>query len=197
LAVVLSAFLLISSGFVPAIPGSSESVLTGVQPGSFVFILFSLLDPFLTVTSTQPAPGVGGVAVQQEPTSSQVQSESSAASTATYSSPSSTVPPLAVVPRLWTDSARKRSRFQIYIEILELLRRGPLTPFEVAFYARLNHKKAKEYLKFLEQKGYIELVYEDGRRMWVLSTSGGSIVEKVRAIYGLFESDFPTRRAYA
>ena len=46
------------------------------------------------------------------------------------------------------------------------------------------------------REGYIELVDEDGRRMWVLSTSGGSIVEKVRAIYGLFESDFPTRRAY-
>lgn len=82
----------------------------------------------------------------------------------------------------------------MYLEILELLKRGPLTPFEIAFYARLNHKRTKEYINFLECRGYIHLIDEDGRTFCVLSTSGGNIVERVRSIYGLFESNFATRK---
>ena len=100
------------------------------------------------------------------------------------------------MPNLWADHSRKRSRFEVYLEILELLKRGPLTPFEVAFYARLNHKRTKEYISFLERSGYLELIDEDGRTVCVLSTSGGNVVERVRAIYGLFESDFATRKPY-
>ena len=104
---------------------------------------------------------------------------------------------LAVFPNLWTDHSRKRSRFQVYVEILELLKRGPLTPFELAFYARLNHKRTKEYIKFLERVGYVEITDEDGRTICVLSASGGSLVERLRLIYPLFEGDFAVGKSYA
>ena len=77
-----------------------------------------------------------------------------------------------------------------------MLKSGPLTPFETAFYARLNHKRAKEYINLLERNGYLELVDEDGRTICVLSASGGSLVERARAVYGLFESNLPTRKAF-
>jgi len=95
------------------------------------------------------------------------------------------------------DHSRKRSRFQVYVEILELLKRGPLTPFELAFYARLNHKRTKEYIKFLERAGYVEFIDEDGRAICVLSASGGSLVERLRVIYPLFESDFAAGKSFA
>jgi predicted transcriptional regulator len=196
LAVVLSAFLLVSSGFVPAISTTNQSNSMAVRPGSFFLILFALLDPFSSFSSTVPAhaPGVG--LVQEEPTSTEVQTASPVGLAASYSSPSSTQVSTVAMVGIWADHSRKRSRFQIYVEILELLKSGPLTPFETAFYARLNHKRAKEYINLLERNGYLELVDEDGRTICVLSASGGSLVEKARAVYGLFESNLTTRKAF-
>jgi len=71
-----------------------------------------------------------------------------------------------------------------------------MTPFELAFYARLNHKRTKEYIRFLERAGYVEIIDEDGRTICVLSASGGSLVERLRLIYPLFEGDFAARKSY-
>jgi predicted transcriptional regulator len=101
-----------------------------------------------------------------------------------YYSPSDTIVLRAIVPGIWDESSKKRSRSQIYVEILELLKRGPMTPFEIAFYARLNHKRTKEYVRLLERSGYLESNEEDGRTFWTLSASGKVIVDKVRAILG-------------
>jgi predicted transcriptional regulator len=196
LAVVLSAFLFVSSGFVPAISANNQSISMAVRPGSFFFILFTLLDPFSSFSSTVPARELGVGLVQQEPTSSEGQTGSPVSPVASYSSRSSTQVSPAAMVGLWADHSRKRSRFQIYVEILELLKRGPLTPFETAFYARLNHKRAKEYINLLERSGYLELVDEEGRTICVLSASGGSLVERARAVYALFGSDLNTRKAF-
>ena len=77
------------------------------------------------------------------------------------------------------------------------MKSGPLTPFEIAFHARLNHKRAKEYIGLLETNGYLELVEDDRRMICVLSADGGSLVEKARGIYRLFENNFAKRTAYS
>jgi predicted transcriptional regulator len=103
---------------------------------------------------------------------------------------------MTIVPSWCVDQSSKRSRFEVYVEIPELLKRGPLTPFEVAFYARLNHKRTKEYIGFLEESGYVTVMNEDGRPIYVLSASGANVVERARAVYGLFlGKQFAGRRA--
>ena len=88
----------------------------------------------------------------------------------------------AIVPGIWDESSKKRSRPQIYVEILELLKRGPMTPFEIAFYARLNHRRCKEYVRLLEREGYLQHTEEDGRTLFGLTENGKEIIEKVRSI---------------
>ena len=39
----------------------------------------------------------------------------------------------AVIPDLWLDSSEKRSRSRIYMQILEMMKHKPMTPFEIAY----------------------------------------------------------------
>jgi predicted transcriptional regulator len=194
-------FLIGSSGCVSLVTGSSESNLFGSATSAFRFVA-SLLGAHTSVVvygSFEGGNAPGGSPSGPEPSTSQQalsesQSEATTGSSLPMASTSSSL--LAILPNLWADHSRKRSSFEVYLEILELLKRGPLTPFEVAFYARLNHKRTKEYINFLERRGFLELIDEDGRTVCVLSTSGGNVVERVRSIYGLFESNFATRKPY-
>lgn len=94
----------------------------------------------------------------------------------------------AAIPGLWLDSSKRRTRSQIYIEILELMKRGPMTPFEIAFYARLNRKRTKDYTKFLKHNGFLqeEMEPETGKIVYVLSKEGFHFLERAKA---LFEHD--------
>ncbi|MDG6900729.1 MAG: hypothetical protein JRM80_02025 [Nitrososphaerota archaeon] len=89
----------------------------------------------------------------------------------------------AAVPKPWSDFFQRRSKFEIYLEILEVMKRGPMTPFEVAFYARLNHKRTKEYTEYLASNGYLQAVSEDGKTVYVLTKYGTGFLEGVRSLF--------------
>jgi predicted transcriptional regulator len=89
----------------------------------------------------------------------------------------------AAVPKVWWDFFQRRSKFEIYVEILELMKRGPMTPFEVAFYARLNHQRTKEYTGFLAQNGYLHAVNEDGKTLYALTKDGLGFLERVESLF--------------
>ena len=88
----------------------------------------------------------------------------------------------AAIPKVWWDFFQRRSKFEIYVEVLELMKRGPMTPFEVAFYARLNHKRTKEYAEFLAEAGYLQAMNEDGRTFYALTKDGLGFLERVQAL---------------
>ena len=88
----------------------------------------------------------------------------------------------AAVPKVWWDFFQRRSKFEIYVEILELMKRGPMTPFEVAFYARLNHKRTKEYTEFLAKAGYLQPVNEEGRALYALTKDGLGFLDSVQSL---------------
>jgi predicted transcriptional regulator len=97
-------------------------------------------------------------------------------------SPSAVSSVTAAVPKVWWDFFQRRSKFEIYVEILELMKRGPMTPFEVAFYARLNHKRTKEYAEFLAEAGYLQPVTEEGRALFVLTKEGLGFLDRVQSL---------------
>jgi predicted transcriptional regulator len=84
--------------------------------------------------------------------------------------------------QVWLDSERRRSRFRIYVEILDLLKLGPMTPYEVAFHLRLNRKKAREYLEFLKKNSFLESVEYEGRATYVITPVGKTFVENLKSI---------------
>jgi predicted transcriptional regulator len=88
----------------------------------------------------------------------------------------------AAIPKVWWEFSQRRSKFEIYVEILELMKRGPMTPFEVAFYARLNHKRTKEYTEFLAQAGYLQGVNEDGKLLYALTGDGLGFLDRIQSL---------------
>jgi len=88
---------------------------------------------------------------------------------------------LVQIPQVWYDSHRKRSRFRTHVEILELLRRGPLSAFEVAFQLRLNSKRTREYLEFLELQQLVGRGMED-KALFAITPDGMALIERARAL---------------
>jgi predicted transcriptional regulator len=84
--------------------------------------------------------------------------------------------------QVWLDSERRRSRFRIYVEILDLLKRGPMTPYEVAFHLRLNRKKAREYLEFLKINSFLEFMEYEGRAAYNITPVGKTFVENLKSV---------------
>jgi predicted transcriptional regulator len=84
--------------------------------------------------------------------------------------------------QVWLDSERRRSRFRIYVEILDLLKGGPMTPYEVAFHLRLNRKKAREYLEFLKINSFLEFMECEGRVTYNITPVGKTFVENLKSV---------------
>lgn len=89
----------------------------------------------------------------------------------------------ASIPRVWEDPSKRRSSIQIYAEIMELTSRGAMSPFELAFYARLNHKRAKDYLRYLEDNGFLQRVEEEGKPLYALTKSGLAFLQGVKRLF--------------
>ena len=87
---------------------------------------------------------------------------------------------LAQILEVWNDPSRRRSRFRIYVEILDLLRERPLNPFEVAFKLRLNVKRTRRYLELLAEEGVLERVEEDSKIVFKINSEGIALLEGAR-----------------
>jgi predicted transcriptional regulator len=89
---------------------------------------------------------------------------------------------LALLPQVWLESAKRRSGLRIYVEILELLKAGPLTPFDISFRLRLNAERTRKYLEFLAEHDALETVERHGKILYGITPAGMSLLERVRAV---------------
>ncbi|MGI0092445.1 MAG: winged helix-turn-helix domain-containing protein [Nitrososphaerales archaeon] len=87
------------------------------------------------------------------------------------------MPPLLFV---WLDSERRRSRFRIYVEILDLLKKRPMTPYEISFHLRLNSKRTKDYVEFLAEKKFLDCSDRGARLVCSITSSVATFVENMR-----------------
>jgi predicted transcriptional regulator len=96
----------------------------------------------------------------------------------------SLVPFYAPSLEVWLDSQRRRSRFRIYVETLDILKGGPLTPYEIAFHLRLNRKRTRQYIEFLLDKGFLERIDQDDKTLYSLSAAGRAFLENMKTVLG-------------
>jgi predicted transcriptional regulator len=93
--------------------------------------------------------------------------------------------PLLFAPLLqvWLDSNKRRSRLRIYVEILDILKEGAMTPYEISFRLRLNQKRTREYLEFLQKNSFVDCgEKEDGKRVFEITENGKAFVENLRSV---------------
>jgi predicted transcriptional regulator len=177
---IAGAILLVSSCLIVTPPtGSPES-------GSFILTQGADL---VTVVSTSSSSTMRSSFFSDTITVSGLSYSEFASNSQPYYAASSLPPVSATVPSLWLNFSKRRkkrrARSEIYIDILELTKeRGPMTPFEIALYARLNHKRTKECITFLSLCNYLEQTSEiDGRASYVLTKEGLKFLERAEAFF--------------
>lgn len=80
----------------------------------------------------------------------------------------------------------------MYVEILELIKeRGLMTPFEIAFYGRLNHKRTKECMDYLSLSSFVRQIgKKDVKLSYVLTNEGAQLLQRLEALLTDCEKDF-------
>lgn len=78
---------------------------------------------------------------------------------------------------------RRRSRFDLYVCVLELLQDRSMTMGEIAFCARLNFSMAKRFLDDLESKSFIKGEKVEEQTFYRLTPAGEALLSDLRRIY--------------
>jgi predicted transcriptional regulator len=65
----------------------------------------------------------------------------------------------------------------------DILKEGAMTPYEISFRLRLNQKRTKEYLEFLQKNSLVDCEEkEDGKRVCEIAENGKVFFENLRSV---------------
>ena len=74
--------------------------------------------------------------------------------------------------------SRRRSRYDIYADVLDAVRRhGPCTITMISYGARLPVDRAKRVVKRLEERGFLRSELMRGRKHYVLTARGAEFLK--------------------
>src|SRR5208283_3736842 len=73
---------------------------------------------------------------------------------------------------LYLECRRRRSRLEIYVQIIEQLLSGPSSITEIALSSKTNFSLAKEYIEFLLGKGLVRKAIRDGKLCYTATPDG-------------------------
>jgi predicted transcriptional regulator len=81
--------------------------------------------------------------------------------------------------------SKKRSRLEIYIEVLETIMAGYNKPTNIMYKSNLSWITLKEILDSLVEKGLVTTVERNKRKMYLITEKGRSIVNRLEETYDL------------
>ena len=93
--------------------------------------------------------------------------------------------------RMYVLKREKRTRYDIYADVLEAIKRNaPCTLTRASYGARMPVDRAKKVLARLEQAGFVRVELIGGRKHYVLAPLGAKFLElygRLRALLALLE----------
>jgi len=79
--------------------------------------------------------------------------------------------------------SRRRTRYEIYIDILDAVRRrGAMTITRISYSAQLPVDRTKHIVDFLISKGLLRGEDVGGRRIYILTDRGGAFLEALKTV---------------
>lgn len=81
--------------------------------------------------------------------------------------------------------SRKRSRLEIYLEVLETIMSGCNKPTNIMYKCNLSWISLKEILDSLIERGLITVVERNKRRLYLITERGRGIVSRLEETYSL------------
>ncbi|MEM2740249.1 MAG: winged helix-turn-helix domain-containing protein [Candidatus Bathyarchaeia archaeon] len=78
---------------------------------------------------------------------------------------------------------KRRTRYEIYIDILDAVRRSGATGItRISYSAQLPVDRTKRIVGFLVSKGLLREEDLDGRRVYILTDRGGALLEALKTV---------------
>lgn len=73
--------------------------------------------------------------------------------------------------------ARRRSKLELYLEVLKAISKGVNKPTNIMYRCNLSWANSREILKLLLKHNLINVVEENGRRIYKLTERGYEVLE--------------------
>lgn len=74
------------------------------------------------------------------------------------------------------DSAYRRSRIELYVDILQAITNGRESPARIVYAANLSYDRVVKCLEFLEEQGLIQRSAETKKRRYKITSKGMDVV---------------------
>ncbi|MBS7624914.1 MAG: winged helix-turn-helix domain-containing protein [Candidatus Bathyarchaeia archaeon] len=71
----------------------------------------------------------------------------------------------------------KRSRLELYLEVLRAIDRGVCRPTNIMYKCNLSWTNCKEILNFLAKKNLVSVIEEGNRKLYKLTENGKDLLE--------------------
>ena len=82
----------------------------------------------------------------------------------------------------------KRSRLEIYLDVLEEINRGVNRPTNIMYRCNLSWRPLKEILRSLMEKGLIKEIKQDNHRCYILTERGRNVLFSLKKLMYIFYS---------
>jgi predicted transcriptional regulator len=79
--------------------------------------------------------------------------------------------------------SKKRSRLEIYLEVLKVIRAGYSKPTNIMYKSNLSWITLQEILGSLVEKGLVAVVEKNGRKLYVITAKGKSVLSSLEEAY--------------
>ncbi|MBS7639065.1 MAG: archaellum operon transcriptional activator EarA family protein [Candidatus Bathyarchaeia archaeon] len=84
--------------------------------------------------------------------------------------------------------SKKRSRLEIYLEVLETIMSGYSKPTNIMYKCNLSWISLKEILDSLVEKGLVKVVEKNKRRLYLITERGRGVVNRLEETYNLLSA---------
>lgn len=81
--------------------------------------------------------------------------------------------------------SKKRSRLEIYLEVLRVIRAGYSKPTNIMYKSNISWITLQEILRILIDKGLITMIENDDRKLYVITAKGKNILNSLEEAYSI------------
>lgn len=83
----------------------------------------------------------------------------------------------------------KRSRLELYLEVLRVIGKGVGKPTNIMYKCNLSWTNCREILEFLTEQGFITFINNSNRRFYKLTENGRDLLRNLDKIQCLLTAD--------
>lgn len=81
--------------------------------------------------------------------------------------------------------SKKRSRLEIYLEVLRVIRAGYSKPTNIMYKSNISWITLQEILRTLMDRGLIAMIENDDRKLYITTTKGKNVLNSLEEAYSV------------